>query len=378
MHSPQYQKWSLQVQQNLGLSTSLTIGYFGNHGIHELVQDPNANAHGFGSYPEEPCGSPPVAPCYDLRFGQFEQFETDAISNYNGMVVSFEQRFNRWGSGLLQVNYTYGHALDEVSNGGLEQFVFGGALYPQDANNLRGSYGPADYDVRHSINANYIWEVPFQDALRGHGPELLRKGWQVSGTVFARTGFPYTVFDTAESASLVNDNIFGPIYSVPVGPLGPTGPCGQGAVTPAAPVPCLPPQVLASGSPNPGALFLQTGCETGFNAGNLPGRNGPCSGESVTFAQGRNRFRGPGYVNTDLALMKNTNIPHWENGVFAIGFQFFNLFNHANFGFPDMASSDATFGQILYEEQPPTSVLGSGLNANVSARMIELKAQIRF
>jgi hypothetical protein len=76
--------------------------------------------------------------------------------------------------------------------------------------------------------------------------------------------------------------------------------------------------------------------------------------------------------------MKNTKIPHWENGVFIIGFQFFNLFNHANFGFPDNWSSDATFGQIFYQEQPPTSILGSGLNANVSGRMIQLKAQIRF
>ena len=50
MHSPQYQKWSLQAQQSFGASTSLTIGYFGNHGIHELVQNPNANAFGFGSY----------------------------------------------------------------------------------------------------------------------------------------------------------------------------------------------------------------------------------------------------------------------------------------------------------------------------------------
>ncbi len=382
LHSPQYQKWSLQAQQNFGTATSLTIGYFGNHGLHEYVSDANANAHGFGSYPAGPCGSPPVAPCYDSRFGEVVQYESDAISNYNGMVVSFEQRFNRWGSGLLQINYTYGHALDEVSNGGIVEFSGGSSLQsqpaPQDANNLRGSYGAADYDVRHSINANYVWEVPFTEAFRGHGPESLMKGWQVSGTVFARTGFPYTAFDFAETGELADDNIRGPIYSVPVAALGSAGPCGKDAVVPAAPVPCLPSQLLQSGSPNPSALFVQTGCETGFNTGNLPGPGGPCSGRSVTFAQGRNRFRGPGYVTTDLAVMKNTKIPRWENGVFTVGLQFFNLFNHANFGFPDNLSSDATFGQISYEEQPPTSVLGSGLNANVSGRMIQVKAQIRF
>lgn len=123
---------------------------------------------------------------------------------------------------------------------------------------------------------------------------------------------------------------------------------------------------------------MQARCETGFNTGNLPGPAGPCSGPSVTFAQGRNRFRGPSYFNTDFAIMKNTKIPHWENGVLGIGFQFFNFFNHPNFGFPDFWSSDATFGQIFYQEQPPTSILGSGLNANVSARMIQLRVQLQF
>ena len=44
------------------------------------------------------------------------------ISNYNGMVVSFQHRFGRWGQGVFQANYTYGHALDEVSNGGTAPF----------------------------------------------------------------------------------------------------------------------------------------------------------------------------------------------------------------------------------------------------------------
>jgi hypothetical protein len=76
--------------------------------------------------------------------------------------------------------------------------------------------------------------------------------------------------------------------------------------------------------------------------------------------------------------MKNTKIPHWENGALSIGFQFFNLFNHANFGLPDNGSSSATFGQILYMEQAPTSILGSGLTANVSPRMIQLRVQLQF
>jgi len=369
----------LQVQQSFGASTSLTIGYFGNHGIHELVQNPNANAFGFGSFPANLCTTPYVPPCADPRFGGVTELQTNAISNYNGLVVSFEQRFTRWGSGLIQVNYTYGHALDEVSNGGLAFFTTGGSIYPQDASSLRGSYGDAEYDTRHSATGNFLWEVPFKQALRGHGPDSLIKGWQVSGTILARTGNPYTVLDVTEAGQLIANNFFGPIYSVPVAPLGPTGPCGKGAATPAAPVPCQPPQVLSDGSPNPGALFVQTGCETGFNTGNLPGPKGPCSGPGVTFAQGRNRFHGPAYFNLDFAVMKNTKVPGWENAKLGVGVQFFNFLNNANFGFPDNFSSDmATFGQILYMDNSPTSILGSTIQANVGRRMIQLKAQLQF
>ena len=76
--------------------------------------------------------------------------------------------------------------------------------------------------------------------------------------------------------------------------------------------------------------------------------------------------------------MKTTKIPRWENGALTIGLQFFNFFNHANFGMPDHDSPDPGFGQIFYQEQPPTSILGAGYNANVSPRMIQIRAQLKF
>jgi hypothetical protein len=251
------------------------------------------------------------------------------------------------------------------------------SIFAQDANNLRGSYGAAEYDTRHSLTANFVWEVPFHQALRGHGPDSLVKGWQIAGTILARTANPYTVLDATAAGNLSRNNFFGPIYSVPVAPLGPAGPCGKGAALPAAPVPCLPPQTLGNGSPAPGSLFLQVGCETGFNTGHL-GASGVCNGPLVNFAQSRNRFRGPALVNMDFAIMKNTKIPHWEHATLGAGLQFFNFFNHANFGFPDNFSSDSIFGQIGYEEQPPTTILGSTLQANVARRMIQLKVQLQF
>jgi hypothetical protein len=383
MHRPQYQKWSLEWQQALGLKTSVSVGYFGHHGIHELVQNPNANAYGFGSLPAGQCSSPPVLPCSDPRFAGVDQVATTAVSNYNGMVASFRHQFSGWGSGLVQVNYTYGHALDEVSNGGALSFTTGSSLSPQDPSNLRGAYGPAEYDVRHSMNANYVWELPLKSLLQGHGPNALLKGWQVSGTFFARTGFPYTVFDFAKSGSLQQNNYFGVIYSVPVGPLPKGSTCVRVAAFGAELPSCLPPQFFVqpddSTVANPNALFIQATCETGFNTGHLPSATDPtdlCGGPLVSFAQGRNRFRSPSYFNADLAIMKSTPIPGWEGGSLALGFQFFNVLNHPNFGTPVDASSDPAYGLIVYGEQVPTGILGSGNNG--SGRMVQLKAELRF
>ncbi|MFY9730558.1 MAG: hypothetical protein WAK24_08110 [Candidatus Acidiferrales bacterium] len=367
------------MQQALGSTTTMSIGYFGNHGLHELITNPSANAFGFGTLPPGECTSPPVPPCADPRFSEVTQLTTAGVSNYNGMVVSFQHRFTGWSQGMFQANYTFGHAIDEVSNGGLFQFAFGSSESPQDPNNFRGSYGAADYDVRHSFNANYVWEVPVRAALRGHGSDYLVKGWQISGTIFARNGFPYTVIDTANGFNLNANNFFGPIYAVPVGPLGPGVSCGEGAAIPLSPHPCQLPQVLADGiTPNPNARFVQAGCETGFNTGNLPAPSGPCAGSSVTLAQGRNRFRYPNYFNTDFSIMKNTKIPRWEDAVLGIGFQFFNFFNHPNLGGPDNSSSDSSFGQIFYMEKPPTGILGALLGGDASPRNIQLKIKLQF
>src|SRR5438477_5270642 len=92
------------------------------------------------------------------------------------------------------------------------------------------------------------------------------------------------------------------------------------------------------------------------------------------------------YFSTDLTIMKSTKIPHWENSEFRIGFQFFNILNHPNFGLPFPELSDPLLGVIGYMGQPSTTLLGNaqsstsavGTNQNGSARMIQLKAELKF
>lgn len=377
-HSPRYEKWDLELQHSFGAASSLTLGYYGNHGIHETVVNPSANAFGFGSFPATQCTSPPVVPCADPRFSQVTEVTTLGVSNYNGMVVSFQRRFTGWSRGMFQANYTFGHAFDEASNNGFGSFTSGSSQFPQDPNNLGSSYGPAEYDVRHSFNANYAWELPVKALLRGHGSEYLVKGWEVAGVVFARTGFPYTVFDSFEPGALVGNNFFGSIYAVPAGSLGTGRSCGRDATFVIAKNLCQPSQVLPNGLPNPSARFVQMGCETGFNSGTLPSASGTCGGPAVNFAQGRNRFRGPSYVSTDVSIMKNTKLGRRENTTLGIGVQLFNAFNHPNFGLPDNNIADSGLGQIFYTAMPPTSILGAGLGGDASPRMIQIKAELRF
>ena len=167
---------------------------------------------------------------------------------------------------------------------------------------------------------------------------------------------------------------------MPARPLGTNPPCGKGAAIPLAPHTCLHAEDLPDGiTPAPNAPFVQAGCETGFNAGNL-GASGVCDGPAVSFSQGRNRFRGPHYFNTDFTIVKSTKISGWEGATFRIGFQFFNFFNHPNFGFPVTGIGPPT-GLIFYLQQPPTSILGTGppwAPIDVAPRMIQLKAELKF
>jgi hypothetical protein len=355
---PQYQKWNLEVQQALGTASSLTVGYVGNHGIHELVQNNSLNAFcAIGS--NALCanaafgGLPTAAP--DPRFNLATQYESAGVSNFTGLNVTFQHHFTGWSSGVFSANYLWSHAFDISSNGGLIAIPFGlnGAgvvsiAPPQNPNNIRGNYGPEDYDVRHNFSANYVWEVPVRHALRGHGSPMLVEGWQVSGTIFARSGLPFTAVDTAATSTLAG-NAYGSVI-IPQFLGGPTPNCGAAAANPVSPTPCL-----------SQSEFVKSGFETGFTTGL------------------RNAFRGANFVDTDFGLVKNTKIPGWERGHLGIGFQAFNFFNHPNFALPDGNSADkAHFGRVLNMASVPTSILGSFLGGDASPRIIQLKAQLNF
>jgi hypothetical protein len=98
----------------------------------------------------------------------------------------------------------------------------------------------------------------------------------------------------------------------------------------------------------------------------------------LALAQRRNQFYGPKFFDTDLTVMKNFNIPHWEAAKLGIGLQFFNLFNHPNFDQPIGDIANPQFGSIVSTVSTPTSILGSFLGGDASPRLIQVKAHLTF
>src|SRR5437660_11829381 len=190
--APQYEEWNVQIEEPLGSKSSVALNYVGNHGVHEASQNAGLNA-----YDPTTFGDLPLAPT-DPRFGTITEVSTPAISNYNGLSLTAKRQFN---SLQVQANYTWSHALDEVSNAGFLTYSLltnVSVLTPQNPFNLRRyNYGNADYDTRHYFSLNYVYDTP---KLRGWLGALA--SWTISGTVFARTGLPFTVVDGADTFGL--------------------------------------------------------------------------------------------------------------------------------------------------------------------------------
>jgi len=344
--APQYQKWNLEIQKGFGNNDSISIGYNGNHGIHEPLFNNSINAFGFGSLP---------ATAMTSQFAELDQEQSIGVSNYNGLTATYQHHFSGWGGrGVFQLNYTYSHAFDLVSNGGFNGFTGNSILNLENPFNPRANYGPSDYDARHVVNANYVWEIPIRKMLMGHGFAALVDGWQVSGTVFYRTGFPFTITDSALSGDLNANNYFATAFPVPLS--GVQANCAG----------------ESHAGPNAVACYTVS---TPTTVGQFP-----IPGNETDLApQGfRNAYRGPKYFDTDFSFVKKTKIPRWERGELGVGLQFFNLFNHPNFNLPVSNIADGAFGTIQSAVNPPTSILGSFLGGDAAPRLIQVKASLTF
>jgi hypothetical protein len=361
LHAPYFMEWSLGMERQFGTKASVQAQYVGTRAVNQPY---STQVNGYQTVCQG-CFAPfPYLQSTDPRFGAVTQFSTGANSHYSGLQLTAMKRL---GHGLQgQINYNWSRCMDTVSNGGFLSFSAGGILSPLPGDLARG-YGPCDYDIRHNLNVQYVYQLPLK--VRSHSLGYVLNGWQISGTAFWHSGVPFSVLSTPYSAN------------------------GNGIVQGSGPqfasaVPGVP---LYEHHPIPGitqAGTLQWLNPDAFVSAVDPGTGQCYGGDSTQNCQfgnlGRNALRGPDFLWSDFYLTKW--FPLSERVKLRFEGQFFNVFNHPNFALPNVVqagipgnpSTQSGFGALTYATSPPTGLLGVGLGGDSSPRMIAFQARLEF
>ena len=286
-------QWNLTTEHAFGRSTTLEVGYVGNHAIHQL------NSYQLNWVPQAEWLDAAFAPGGNTNpfrrypgWGSMAWWSNNGDSNYNSLQVLFKAQLQKF---QLQAAYTWSHSIGNVTNqdwGGLGQqsFIYG----PNPALDR----GNTEINRPQTFVANAIYYLP---ELK-HSNAFLRNtvgGWELAGITQYSSGASTTLF-----TSTITD-LAGPGFDS----LSGTGSSDRPLVTG---VPCTGiggPQIF-----NPAALTLVS-----YAIGTIPPGTEP-----------RGYCRGPSYVNTDFSIDKNWRL--WREKLrLQFRLDFFNLFNHPNF-----------------------------------------------
>jgi hypothetical protein len=354
-------EWSLGIEHQFGTTASLHAQYVGTRAVNQPY---STQVNGYQTVCQG-CFAPfPYLQPTDARFAAVTQLSTGANSHYNGLQLTAMKRL---GHGLQgQVNYTWSRCMDRVSNGGFLPFSAGGILSPLPGD-LARDYGPCDYDIRHNLNAQYVYQLPVRVRSRSLGYAL--NGWQISGTAFWHSGVPFSVLSTPYSSGgngIVQGS--GPEFAsiVPGVPLYEHHPI-PGVTQPGTLQWLNPDAFVSTVDPSTGQCY----------GGNSP--------QNCQFGHlGRNSLRGPDFLWSDFYLTKWFALT--EHVKLRFEGQFFNVFNHPNFslpsvvqaGIPGSPSTQTGFGALTSTTSPPTGLLGVGLGGDSTPRMIAFQARLEF
>jgi hypothetical protein len=287
-----------------------------------------------GSLPNSNIGagvSYPAFRYYHDQYSALYAWRSVGYSNFNGLEVVYRQHF---GGLEADFNYTYSKSLDITSQaerlGNSASTNYSQIMNTWEPNQL---YGPSDYDVRHQINSNFVWNLPFGKEKKyfgsvGHLANEIIGGWQTTGIVRWTSGFPF----------IVNN---GGYY--------PTNWDIQGYAEQVAPIPA---KANARGSltqrfADPATVFAAF-------AHALPGQSGT-----------RNPLRGDGYFEWDEGIAKT--FPITERVRLVLRWDMFNITNSVRF---DPRSINATL------DDPQTFGEATALLTNY--RLAQFAARLEF
>ena len=328
--------YSFGVDHDLGFA-KLTANYVGTTGIHLS----NAAApNGFNG------ADPSHAPFTEFDsagnaiggYGLEYLMSSAAHSSYHALQTSLAKNDARLGL-EFQASYTFSKSLDDTSTlpNGISASPSPGAVvqvFPQNPRDLAADKGPSTFDVTHVFSLSLMQMLPLDRAavLRGLSRKVTA-GWQVLNITTLTSGSPFTVYSGIQQTgagaggSDRPDLIARPNFST-------NGPVRD--------------DYFGRGANNSSFFSIPI---------HVPGGTGPSQGVFGTV--GRDSFRGPGFHQYDIALIKNTSFGRRGNGewgVLQFRAEFFNIFNIVNFGLPSNTVLGSGFGTISKTAGPSRQI----------------------
>lgn len=407
---PYSENWSLDLQWQPKNDLVLTLGYLGNHGLHQPIPVPfnqpaiatpthpvNGQIYSYGmqaaDFSSPGCGNfgcPLLTEQVQTTIGEFaasdgntalrtpfigfnpnsDFWEAEGISSYNALQV---QATKKMSHGLMiNASYTYSHSLDEGS--GLGAGLFFNGNNPADP---RGAYADSDFDRTHVFSISYVYQFPTIKGASGWVDKLVN-GWGIQGVTVAQSGEPFSVIDFSGAAASQyfagDDFITNPILPLMSG-VSPgratTGGTDNGK-------PYVNPDYFTIPSLNPG----QNGVPP---CGPTLGGAAECDIFETGYGpNGRNIFRAPFETRFDFSIVKNFKISERIAAKFEA--DAFNIFNHPDF---DAPNTDFTFNPCFSPDPcfvTPGTILASGNTQNFgviestvgSNRFLQLSLHIAF
>lgn len=332
VHAPLSRQFNLGIQYELGQRWLLEAGYVGSSGINQANYNHNINLAQLAS-PSNPINGQTTntlanavyrVPYLGYQAIGLQATAYDAIYNYNSLQVTLRKQFSHGFS--AQAAYTWSKDLTNLSNGNLPGE---GQTNVNDASRTGSQYGPAAFSHPHRFVLTYAYDLPF-----GGSKSAVNKlvgGWNISGNVLAQTGTPLTFTDTTAGTAFYGG----------ANPGSAEGGSSTAQLCPGVTYG----NVLTSGSvesrlggASGGSGFIN---KSAFCAPIAIGPDG-----ATTFGNsGLGIAQGPGQVNFDVSVIKNTRLTEKQNLQFRA--EFFNIANHPVFGNPGVARNNANlFGVI--------------------------------
>jgi len=309
--------WTTGIEQQIG-GVTVNASYVGTAGNKVPVMDyPNGYVGaeaGFAPYTQFDSAGRAVG-----GYGMATLITNRSHSTYHALQVSAQNSLASFGLGF-QASYSFSKSLDDSST------VINAGGQAQDPFHTRLDKGPSSFDIQQAANFSLFQDLHLE---RAPGSRMLGKrvagGWQVLGIGTLMTGLPFTVNSGIQQTG--------------VGSTGADRP-DQVGIPDLSTTRTVREDYFGRGAANGSFFHVPT---------NVSGGSGPNHGRFGLL--GRNTFRGPGFENLDIAVIKNTALMTRggsERAALQFRAEFFNIFNLVNFGLPSSVVLGPGFGEISH------------------------------